>query len=123
MNDWGSFHDTVWNATNKQLSDTELKQLFATLPQGDRLSARHHGLSDSCFGDDAYTYLKENSDVPEADFSLNGEILKDEGECTLTLKFDSITDMILFKQMMSDCDDCEKRLALGDGDREFVVEP
>jgi hypothetical protein len=53
-----SFHDAVFEATGKSMSDAELKEVFLSLTEQTRNIAHAWGLSDTPFRDEAYTELK-----------------------------------------------------------------
>ena len=57
---WESFHDAVYEATDVSFSKEELKDLFYELPMNISNIALEWGLSDTVFGDEVYTYIKEN---------------------------------------------------------------
>ncbi len=55
-----SFHDVVFEATNIHYPDSELKNIFNSLPMVIIDIARTWGLSDTVFRDEAYDWLQKN---------------------------------------------------------------
>lgn len=56
-NDLAALHDTVWDATGKNLGTAELIELFETLPSNIRMQSKQWGLTDTVVRDDIHAFL------------------------------------------------------------------
>jgi len=59
IHEWNSFHDVVYEAFNASMNRKELKAIYDSLPRYLQGNAVSWGLSDTCFRDSVYEYLKE----------------------------------------------------------------
>ena len=56
-NELAHLHDTVLDATGKDLSGAELLELFETLPFNIRMQSKQWGLADTVVNDDIHAFL------------------------------------------------------------------
>lgn len=64
VDQWGGFHDALFEIDEKERTAGELRVLFETLPEEIRNIAHCWGMSDTVFRDDAYVYFRDNG-IPE----------------------------------------------------------
>ncbi len=60
--DLDSFHDVILDALGPSLNHDGVLAVFETLPKDIRVIAFNHGMTDTCFRDEAYVYLQKNKD-------------------------------------------------------------
>jgi hypothetical protein len=53
------FHDTLYDLFGESFADEQQEKYFMELPDSAKHTAYEWGLSDTCFGDAAWTFLKE----------------------------------------------------------------
>ena len=56
--EWKSLHDTIFEATDKQLDHVQVRSVFMSLPEGLQIDALRWGVSDTVVRDEIYTFLK-----------------------------------------------------------------
>jgi hypothetical protein len=62
--EWDSFHDTLFQATNKDYSRPELENIFCfVIPSNLRDASYHWGMSDTPWRDDAYEWAYNNLEI------------------------------------------------------------
>jgi hypothetical protein len=57
--DRGSFHDTLHDLFGETFDEEQQEKYFMELPESAKFTAYEWGLSDTCFRDEAWTFLKE----------------------------------------------------------------
>jgi hypothetical protein len=55
-----SFCDTLYNLFGEVFDENDQEKYFMELPDSAKFTAYQWGLSDTCFGDAAWTFLKDN---------------------------------------------------------------
>lgn len=58
--EWDSMYDCLYNITNQEYTNQELKDIFKSLPRELKIEALEWGLSDTLWRDHLYEYWCEN---------------------------------------------------------------